>query len=100
MESIRKQLNLSEDKITKLIQNLNNKKSYVLHYRNLKQALQLGLILKKVNKVLSFDQSTYLKEFIDFNTKKRAETTLEYQKDLFKLFNNSIFGKTCENVGM
>ena len=98
MDNMRKELGLTEDKINKLIPNLNNKINYVIHYRNLKQAIELGLILKKVNKVISFDQKPFLKDFIDFNTKKRAETKLDYEKDLFKLMNNSVFGKTMENV--
>ena len=84
--------------IKKLVPNLCNKRNYVLHYRNLKLYLQLGLILKKVHRVISFTQSTYLKQYIDFNTSKRAQSKNDFEKDLFKLFNNAIFGKTCENV--
>jgi hypothetical protein len=82
----------------KLIPNLKDKKDYVIHYRNLKQALELGIVLDKVHRVLSFDQSPFLKSFIDFNTDKRSMTKVDYEKDLFKLMNNSVFGKTMENV--
>ena len=98
INNMKKELGLKEDKTNKLIPNLNNKRNYVLHYRNLKQALELGLILVKVNKVISFNQSTYLKQFINFNTMKRTQTKLDYEKDLFKLMNNSVFGKTMENI--
>jgi len=84
--------------IKKLVPNLCNKTKYVLHYRNLKLYIQLGLVLKNVHRVLSFTQTTYLKQYIDFNTSKRAQSKNDFEKDLFKLFNNAIFGKTCENV--
>jgi hypothetical protein len=85
-------------KVPKLIPNLNNKKNYVLHYRNLKLYLKLGMKLVNINSIMSFDQKPFLEKYIDFNTKKRAETKNDYEKDLFKLMNNSVFGKTMENV--
>jgi hypothetical protein len=95
---IRKRLggNTEEDK--KLIPNLNDKKNYVLHYRNLKLYLKLGLVLTKIHRVQSFEQAPWLKKYIDFNTSKRAAATSDFEKDFFKLMNNSIFGKTMENV--
>jgi len=85
-------------KTEKLIPNLYDKEHYIVHYRNLKLYLQLGMRLKKVHKVLQFKQYPYLKEYIDFNTKKRQECKTDFEKDFFKLMNNSIFGKTCENI--
>ena len=82
-------------KCNKLACNINYKENYVVHKRALKQALNHGLILKKVHRVI---QEAWLKEYIDMNTKLRTEAKSYFEKDLFKLVNNSVFGKTRENV--
>ena len=74
------------------------KKNYVVHYRNLKYYLLNGLILKKVNRILEFKQSNWMKPYIDFNTQRRKEATNGADKNLFKLLNNSVYGKTMENM--
>ena len=84
--------------VKKLIPNLYDKTNYVVHYRNLKLYLFLGLKLKKINRVLSFDQKPFLDKYIQFNTKQRAQCKTDFEKDFFKLMNNSVFGKTMENV--
>ena len=99
----------------KLCLTLNDKEKYVLHYRNLKQYLELGLKLKKVHRVLQFDQSPWLKPYIELNTELRRNATCKFDEDQAKLMNNSYFGtvsfdirkeltnfifagKTCEDV--
>ena len=84
--------------VNKLIPMLNNKKEYVVHYRNLQLYMDLGLKVTKVHRALKFKQSPCLKQCIDFNTNKRKEANTSFEKDFFKLMNNSIFGKTMENL--
>jgi hypothetical protein len=82
----------------KLIPHLFDHKDYVLHYRNLKFLVALGVEVVEVHEVLSFKQKAWLKPYIDFNTEKRKEARNDFEKDFFKLMNNAVFGKTMENV--
>ena len=82
----------------KLIPNLRDKVKYSTHYRNLKLYLKLGLVLKRVHRVLSFRQESFMKSFIELNTKKRTEAKNDFEMDFYKLLINSNFGKMMENV--
>ena len=86
------------EKVEKLVCSIEDKEKYVIHIRALKQALNHGLILKRVHRVIQFNQEAWLKPYIDMNTKLRKEAKSEFENDLFKLMNNSVFGKTMENV--
>ena len=77
---------------------LKDKEHYIVHSANLKQAMEHGLKLRKVHRVLRFRQSCWMKPYIDMNNDVRANTTSKTKKDLAKLMNNAVFGKTIENV--
>ena len=86
------------NKCKKLVCNLFNKKKYVVHINSLKQALNHGLKFKKIHRILEFNQEAWLKPNIDMNTELRKLAKNDFEKDLFKLMNNSVFGKTMENI--
>ena len=82
----------------KLVCNLNDKKNYIVHINVLKQALDHGLKLRKVHRVIEFDQEAWLKEYIDVNTELRKKASNDFEKDFFKLMNNAVFVKNMKNV--
>ena len=86
------------NKCSKLVCNLYDKNNYAAHIRSLKEALNHGLILKKVHRVSQFNQEDFTKECIDMNTELRKQVKNDFEKDFFKLMNNSVYGKTMENV--
>ena len=86
------------NKCKKLVCNLYDKKKYVVHINSLKQALNHGLKLKKIHRIIEFNQKAWLKPYIDMNTELRKLARNDFEKDLFKLMNNSVFGKTMENI--
>ena len=86
------------NKVSKLIPNLGDKKKYVLHYENLKQYLKLGLKLTHIHRGIKFNESPWLEKYISINVKLRTKAKNEFEKNFFKLMNNSVFGKTMENI--
>lgn len=87
-----------QSKIKKLITSLSDKKNYVLNYRILKLYLSLGVELMKVNQCVEYTQEKFMEPYIMLNTKLRTDAKNDFEKDFFKLMNNSCFGKTMENV--
>ena len=85
------------NKTKKLVCNLHNEKNYVAHI-NILWIKAHGLKLKKVHRVIEFEQEAWLKKYFDFNTDLRAKATNDFEKDFFKLMNNAVFRKTMENV--
>ena len=85
-------------RVEKLVPNLKDKKGYSVQIKTLNQALKHDLKLKKVHRVIEFQQSKWMKAYIMLNTRLRKDAKNEFEKDFFKLMNNSAFGKTMENV--
>ena len=85
------------NKCTKLLCNLNDKENYPVHMVALKQALNHGLVFKKVYSAISFRQEAWLKPYIDLKTELRKNAKKEFEKDFYKLRINSIYGKTVQN---
>ena len=86
------------NKCKKLVCNLFNKKKHFTHINSLKQALNHELKLKKIHRVIEFNQKEWLKPYIDMNTELKKASKNDFEKDIFKLTNNSLFGKTMENI--
>ena len=86
------------NKVEKLVPNLKDKKNYVIHIRALDQVLRHGLVLERIHWAVEFNQTDWMKPYIDFNTKLRTAATNDFEKDFFKLMNNSVFRKTMENI--
>ena len=70
----------------------------MVHIKALEQALKHGLKLKKLYRVIEFRQSKWMNAYIMLNTRLRKDAYNEFEKDFFKLMNNSVFGKTMENL--
>ena len=97
-KELARKLGLSKDKTEKLLLTLKDKENYVIHYRNLQLYLSLGMRLKKEHSVLAFDQEDWMEPYTRLNTELRKKATSDFKKNFFKLMNNSVFGKTIENL--
>ena len=93
-----KQFNITHEPENKVIPTIQDKEKYVVNILTLKQALDRGLILTKVHRVIEYNQSNWLKLYIDKNTELRAKAKNEFEKNFFKLMNNADFDKMIENV--
>ena len=82
----------------KLLPNLHNKERYIIHYRNLKLYQSLGMRATKIHRAIKFRQEAWMAPYTQLNTSLRAKAASGFEKDLFKLMNNSVFGKTMENL--
>jgi hypothetical protein len=85
-------------KSKKLCQTFLPKFNYKIHLKNLQQCLSMGLVITKFHRILSFTQSKWLEEYINYNTQMRKNCTTDFEKDFYKLMNNSVFGKLMEDV--
>ena len=88
----------SQKPCLKLTPNLLPKTRYTTHIRNLQFYLDLGCVLKKVHRILEFSQYAWLEKYIAFNTRMRSVSNSKFESDFYKLMNNSVFGKTQENL--
>ena len=94
----KKKLNLKNmNSVQKLIPNVNDKKKYIVHYLNLIYYIKQGMVLKKIHRILEFEQEAWLKSFVEYNTHKRNESNSNFQKMYYKLLTNSVYGKLLEN---
>ena len=92
-------LNIKDnEKDKKLILDLLPKKNYKIYYKNLEYYMQLGIKVDKIDIILTFDEKPFVKKYIHLSTELRKNSKNDLEKDLFKLMNNAIFGKSMENV--
>ena len=84
--------------VEKLICHFKPRKNYVVHYRNLRQYLEMGMRITAVHRGISFNQSFWMEPYIRKNTELRKTAANSFEKGFFKLMNNSVFGKTIENI--
>ena len=86
------------NKVEKLIPSLKPKREYVCHINNLKQYVELGVVVTKIHKALKFREEAWMKSYIELNTELRRKATNDADSNMFKLLNNAVFGKTMENL--
>lgn len=96
--ALKKKINYRARPSKKLIASLFDRKNYLVHYLELQKYLSLGMQLTKIHRMVKFEQKAYMKCYIDLNTKLRREASTLFEKCFYKLMNNSVFGKSLENV--
>ena len=79
--------------VNRLVPNIGSRDKYVLHYKTLQLYLSLAIKLTKFYRILKFKRSTWLKKYLGLNTEKRKNAANSFEKDIFKLMNNSTFDK-------
>ena len=84
--------------IKKLIMSHAKKTNYIIHGRLLQLFMKLGAQVDKVHRAVQFQQAKVFQPYIQLNTDKRSQTTDDFKRNYYKLRNNSLYGKTCENV--
>ena len=90
--------NITTGTAKKLVPNLISKNNYVIQYRNLRQCLELGMKLKKIQRILKFKQIDWMRPYIDFNTQKRTISSNEADNNFFKLMDNSVYSKNMKKL--
>ena len=102
LSNYQKEILVSNDeklgKVKKLLLNLHDKHDYTVHHKLLEFYESKGLIVTKVHSIISFNETKWLKPYIEFNTNQRTKANTNFEKDIWKLMNNSFYGKTCENI--
>jgi hypothetical protein len=99
LQSLRGNINIGDAKhtATKLIGSFRERKNYVVHFSTLKTYLRLGMKLKKIHRILAFNQSNFMAPYIEYIAKLRAETNSKWENKTYKLLANAVYGKLCEN---
>ena len=73
------------------------KKKYVVDFRLLKFYIQHGLIVRKIHRGIKYHQRVWMAPYIAVSHEMRGQAKTPFEKDVFKLMNNSVVGRTCEN---
>ena len=97
-KGLMKDLDLKPPESKKLLLTLRDKKNYVVHYRDLQFNLKQGMKLKSVHRVLEFEQERWMEPYIPMNTEFSKKAKSDFEKNFYKLMNNSVFGRTMENL--